>query len=150
LTWEDRFSELADHRTIHGHCKSPKATTKNNKLGMWVKTKGVITGCPERYRLYNRFSNPKLESLPSNGQRLFAWEDRLSELADFAKSTAMFLNTTMEMQSWVSQSKGPIQFVPSKEKIAYDHPEFRNGKFGFEWDRLGAAEDRLSELADFQ
>jgi hypothetical protein len=33
--WEDRLSELADYRKIHGHCNVPQNYSKN-KLGSWV------------------------------------------------------------------------------------------------------------------
>jgi hypothetical protein len=34
--WEDRLSELADYRKIHGHCNVPKNNSENTKLGKWV------------------------------------------------------------------------------------------------------------------
>jgi hypothetical protein len=34
--WEDRLSELADYRKIHGHCNIPGNNSENPKLGMWV------------------------------------------------------------------------------------------------------------------
>jgi hypothetical protein len=34
--WEDRLSELADYRKIHGHCNVPHCYSENTKLGYWV------------------------------------------------------------------------------------------------------------------
>jgi hypothetical protein len=36
--WEDRLSELADYRKIHGHCIVPQRYSKIFQLGTWVKT----------------------------------------------------------------------------------------------------------------
>jgi hypothetical protein len=36
--WEDRLSELADYRKIHGHCNVPNRYSENKKLGWWVGT----------------------------------------------------------------------------------------------------------------
>jgi hypothetical protein len=37
-TWEDRLSELADYRKIHGHCNVPHRYRENTKLANWVET----------------------------------------------------------------------------------------------------------------
>jgi hypothetical protein len=34
--WEDRLSELANYRKIHGHCNVPIRYSENSKLGKWV------------------------------------------------------------------------------------------------------------------
>ena len=34
--WEDRLSELADYRKIHGHCNVPVRFSENIQLGTWV------------------------------------------------------------------------------------------------------------------
>jgi hypothetical protein len=36
VAWEDRLSQLADYRKIHGHCNVPKRYSENRKLGSWV------------------------------------------------------------------------------------------------------------------
>ncbi len=49
--WEDRLSELADYRKIHGHCNVP--STRNSeyiKLARWVST---------QRRQYNLYVNGK-------------------------------------------------------------------------------------------
>jgi hypothetical protein len=38
VTWEDRLSELADFREIHGHCNVTKSYAGNSKLFHWVAT----------------------------------------------------------------------------------------------------------------
>jgi hypothetical protein len=43
VAWEDRLSELADFRKIHGHCN-----IKNHQLGKWSEPKGAITGRPKK------------------------------------------------------------------------------------------------------
>jgi hypothetical protein len=34
--WDDRFSELADYRNIHGHCNVPKGYSENPRLAKWA------------------------------------------------------------------------------------------------------------------
>ncbi len=34
--WEDRLSELADYRKIHGHCNVPQRNSEYTKLANWV------------------------------------------------------------------------------------------------------------------
>jgi hypothetical protein len=43
---EDRLSELADYRKIHGHCNVRRIA--ENKVGKWVETKGRIQVAPGR------------------------------------------------------------------------------------------------------
>jgi hypothetical protein len=38
-TWEDRLSELADYRKIHGHCNVPRKYSESTKLGEWVRSR---------------------------------------------------------------------------------------------------------------
>jgi hypothetical protein len=38
VAWDDRLSELADYRKIHGHCNVPARYSYNSKLGKWVST----------------------------------------------------------------------------------------------------------------
>jgi hypothetical protein len=35
-SWQDRFSELADHHKIHGNCNVPKSISGYSKLATWV------------------------------------------------------------------------------------------------------------------
>jgi hypothetical protein len=37
-SWEDRFSELADFREIHGHCSVLKSNSDNSMLNNWAET----------------------------------------------------------------------------------------------------------------
>jgi hypothetical protein len=54
---EDRLSELADYRKIHGHYNVPHVYSENTKLGNWVsKQKG-------RYRLYRDGKKSRLTTL---------------------------------------------------------------------------------------
>jgi hypothetical protein len=44
--WENRLSELADYRKIHGHCNVPANYSEKSKLGKWVGTQRT------QYRLH--------------------------------------------------------------------------------------------------
>jgi hypothetical protein len=43
--WEDRLSELADYRKIHGHCNVPNKYSENIKLGTWVANQRIQYRC---------------------------------------------------------------------------------------------------------
>jgi hypothetical protein len=86
--WEDRLSELADYRKIHGHCNVPTNYSENSKLARWVGTQR------NQYRLHlegkkSYMTLSRIQALESLGfkkrgsyMHSTAWEDRLSELAD--------------------------------------------------------------------
>jgi hypothetical protein len=88
--WKDRLSELADYRKSHGHCNVPRYYSKNRKLSTWVATQR------KRYKLHlegkpSKITLPRIQELESLGFELewvgnrSAWEDRLSDLADYCK-----------------------------------------------------------------
>jgi hypothetical protein len=68
--WEDRLSELADYRKIHGHCNIPRIFSENAKLGLWVGTQRI------NYRLYVKGkTTPMTLSRIQELERLgFDWE----------------------------------------------------------------------------
>jgi hypothetical protein len=83
---EDRLSELADYRKIHGHRNVPQNYNENTKLGNWVTTQRT------QYNLYRKGKTShmtlsriqKLEDLGFEWDSCgAAWEDYLSELADY-------------------------------------------------------------------
>jgi hypothetical protein len=87
-TWEDRLSELADFRKIHGHCNAPQKYSENTKLGKWVGTRR------DDYRLHVKGKTSPLSIFRINGLDGLGfnwdypgatWEDRLSELVDYRK-----------------------------------------------------------------
>jgi hypothetical protein len=85
--WEERKSELADYRKIHGHCNVPKNYSENAKLARWAGTqrnqyKRHLKGKTSRM---TNFRIQALEDMGFIGGRYSAWEDRLSELADYRK-----------------------------------------------------------------
>jgi hypothetical protein len=86
--WEDRLSELADCRKIHGHCNVPKGHSENTKLSVWVGTQR------HQYRLHlkgktSSMTLSRIQKLEGLGfewdSRVTYWEDRLSELTDYRK-----------------------------------------------------------------
>jgi hypothetical protein len=87
--WEDRLSELADYRKIHGHCNVPQKYSENSKLAHWVKTQRC------QYSLLHEgntssmttFRIQELESLGFEWGIVYGatWEDHLSELTDYRK-----------------------------------------------------------------
>jgi hypothetical protein len=91
--WEDRLSELAKYRKIHGHCNVPKSYSEKSKLATWVVTQR------KQYKLHREGKAShmtlsriqELESLAFEWCRYgvtrvaTSWKDRLSELADYRK-----------------------------------------------------------------
>jgi hypothetical protein len=72
--WEDRLSELADYRKIHGHCNVPQSYNENSKLAQWVKTQR------KRYRLHREGKGSpmpvfRIQELESLG---FEWKPSIS------------------------------------------------------------------------
>jgi hypothetical protein len=101
--WDERLGELADYRTIHGHCNARRGSYSDDaKLGEWVGKQRAA------YRLHvdgksSTMTTFRIKALESLG---FEWynsarKDCLSELADYRKihGTAMFLITTAKTPS---------------------------------------------------
>jgi hypothetical protein len=113
--WEDRLSELADYRKIHGHCNVPQRYNKNTKLGQWVGTQR------KQYRLQqegktSHMTLSRIKELESLGfkWRIFgvttAWEDRLSELADYRKlhghcNVPQHYNENTKLATWIATQR---------------------------------------------
>jgi hypothetical protein len=158
--WEDRLSELADYRRIHGHCNVPSRYSENAKLGTWVRTQR------QQYTLQQKgkaspmttFRIQELESLGFEWPYLTAnWEDRLSELADFRKihghcNVPESYSENTKLGYWVANLRTEYRRKQQGRKSSMTTFRIQELKsLGFEWDRLGAAwEIRLSELADYR
>jgi hypothetical protein len=163
--WEDRLSELADYRKIHGHCNVPRNHIGNVKLATWVSTQR------SNYRLHRQgrrshlttFRIQELESLgfewnPSIRIYVTTWEDRLSELADYHKTHGhcnvpdSYCGDT-KLGVWVARQRGTYRLY--REGKTSPMTPLRIQKLeslDFEWSRacFTAWEDRLSELADYR
>jgi hypothetical protein len=82
------LSELADYRKIHGHCNVPRRYSENTKLAYWVAKQRCQYKLHKEGRksLITAFRIQELESLGFDWVVCInAWEDRLSELADYCK-----------------------------------------------------------------
>jgi hypothetical protein len=90
--WEDRLSEFANYRKLHGHCNVPRNYSENAKLGTWVATQR----CQYSLHLKGKTSSitlPRIQALESLGFEwgsrgatcTSTWEFRLSELANYIK-----------------------------------------------------------------
>jgi hypothetical protein len=151
------LSELADYRKIHGHCNVPQTQnySENTKLGYWV---GRQRG---QYKLHrdgkkSRLTALRIQALKSLGFewhfRGAAWEDRLSELADFHKihghcnvPKTQNYSENAKLGKWVGRQRGSIQVAPRWKEIAFD----RIANSGIEklpWRRLGKLFERACRL----
>jgi hypothetical protein len=86
--WENRLSELADYRKIHGNCNVPRIYSENSKLATWVATQKNH----HRFHLEGKKSSmtlSRIQGLESLGfewsNHGTAWEDRLIELDEYHK-----------------------------------------------------------------
>jgi hypothetical protein len=162
--WEDRLSELADYRKLHGHCNVPKGYSENTKLATWV------TKQRSQYKLHqdgerSQMALPRIQALESLGFEWGSrgapctWEDSLSELADYRKlhehcNVPKGYSENTKLATWVTKQrsqyslhlkgKAPLLFTPHIEALE---------SLGFEWGSRGATctwENGLSELADYR
>jgi hypothetical protein len=74
VAWEDRLSELAHYRKIHGHCNVPNRYSENPKLGTWVASQR------KQYRLRlegkrSQITPVRIKALESLG---FEWKPSIS------------------------------------------------------------------------
>jgi hypothetical protein len=158
--WEDRLSELADYRKIHRHCNVPRNYSENNQLGMWVmQQRGNYRLLKEgKKSSLTTFRIQELESLGFEWRvRITAWEDRLSELADYQKSHGHcnvprnYIENT-KLATWVAHQRGDYRL--HKEGKTSPMTTFRIQELeslGFEWGVcITVWEDRLSELVDYR
>jgi hypothetical protein len=157
--WEDRLSELADYRKIHGHCNVPRNYIENHQLAVWVVTQR------SNYRFYQEgkkssmtaFRIQELESLGfEGGSHTVAWEDRLIELADYRKihghcNVPRRRSENLKLSRWVGAQR--THYWLYKKGKPSQITTFRIQELeslGFEWViDVTAWKDRLSELANY-
>jgi hypothetical protein len=155
--WEDRLSELADYRKIHGHCNVPVRYSENSKLGEWVANQ------KNNHRLHlegkispmTTFRIQELESLDFVWSS-HAWEDRLSELSDYRKINGQCnvprYSENSKLAAWVAHQRHQYTLYRDGNNSHLTALRIQAlESFGFEWYCHGAAwEGRLSELADYR
>jgi hypothetical protein len=111
--WEDRLSELASYRKLHGHCNVPLSYGENPQLAKWVanqRTKYIlrVKGKTSPMTL-SRIQ--KLESLDFEWDSHSAvWKNRMSELADYRKihghcNIPHNYSENMKLGQWVSTQR---------------------------------------------
>jgi hypothetical protein len=158
--WEDRLSELAEYRKIHGHCIVPQRCSEYTKLANWV------TYQRRQYKVHLEGKKSKmtisriqeLESLGFGwGVCATAWEDRLSELAGYSISQGNCnvpknYSENTKLAYWVGTQRREYRLHQEGKKS--NMTTFRIQELeslGFEWNSHGAAwEDHLNDLADYR
>ena len=126
--WEDRLSEVANYRKEHGNCNVPRRISENIQLGRWVTTQ----------RSYPRFylegkescmTLPRIQALESLSFEWnilgAAWQDRLSELADYHKiqghcRVPSNLQRKPQPFSVGQNPKEAIHVTPRRKEIIYE------------------------------
>jgi transposase-like protein len=141
-TWEDRLSELADYRKVHGHCNVPQKNSENSKLGRWVAIQR------HQYSLHLKGKTPltfipriqALESLGFEwGNRGTAWEFRLSELADYRKvhghcNVPQKYSENSKLGRWVDNQRSRYRSHQEGKPSQMTLPRIQAlERLGFEW-----------------
>jgi hypothetical protein len=162
VTWEDRFTELADYRKSHGHCNVPQGCSETAKLSIWVKTQR------KQYRLHlegktsymTTFRIQELESLgfESGVYATTVWEERLRELADYRRihghcNVPRSNGENAKLANWVGTQRTEYRLLYEEGKTSSMTLSNIQAleSLGFEWNTHGASwEIRLSELADYR
>jgi hypothetical protein len=161
-TWEDRLSELANYRKIHGHCNVPSIYSKNAKLGRWVANQKYQHSVHRKGET-SSITLPRIQALESLGfewrGRSATWEDRLSELADYCKvhghcNVPRKYSENAELGRWVTRQRDQHSLHMKGKTSQITLPRIQElERLGFEWGSHASAatwEDRLSELADYR
>jgi hypothetical protein len=107
--WEDRLSELADYREIHGHCNVPKNYSAKNysenlKLANWFKQQR------QQYKLRlagkkSFITLPRIQALESLG---FEWKPSISRRQGTPKIPSL-VNDATRVRERAVESPGHIQ-----------------------------------------
>jgi hypothetical protein len=159
-SWEDRLSELAEYRTLHGNCNVPYNYSDNTKLGTWVSTQRKNY----RFHLEEKISSmtlSRIEILESLGFKWdsysAAWKDRLSELAEFRKihghcNVPKNYSGNSSLYKWVQTQRSQYKLHLKGKRPHMTNLRIQElDSLGFEWNSQGAGwEARLSELAEYR
>jgi hypothetical protein len=158
--WEDRLSELADYRKIHGHCNVPRKYSENTQLGNWVKKQRSNYSLHQAGKT-SHMTLSRIQELESLGFEwtvcVIAWEDRLSELTDYRKihghcNVPQNCSENTKLGKWVGTQRNNYRLHREGKKSQMTTIRIQElESLGFEWRvSVTAWEDRLSELADYR
>jgi hypothetical protein len=159
-SWKDRFSDLADYHRIHGHCSVPRKDSENTKLSRWVGTQRF------QYKLHlegkrSQMTLSRIQELESLGfewdSQGNAWEERLSELADYRKinehcNVPRKYSENTKLANWVNAQRKDYRLDLEGKTSRMTLSRIQKlESLGFEWDIRGTAwEERFSELNDYR
>jgi hypothetical protein len=142
--WEDRLSELANYRKVHGHCNVPQKYSQNAKLG------ACVTNQRSQYRLHlkgkiSMIKLPRIKALESLGFEWrirganCTWEDRLSELADYRKvhghcNVPRKYSENAKLATWVTHQRTQYRLHQEGRTSQITLPRIKALESqGFEW-----------------
>jgi hypothetical protein len=158
--WDDRLSELAAFRKIHGHCNVPKSYSENTKLGKWVQTQRKQYKChlEEKPSQKTLFRIQALEGLGFEWNSYDAvWDYHLSELADYRNihghcNVPRKYSGNTKLAYWVRNQRQQYRLhVEEKKSFMTTHRIQALENLDFQWDSHGAAwKKSLSELAAYR
>jgi hypothetical protein len=153
--WEDRLSELAEYRKIHGHCNVPERYSENIKLGKWVKTQRY------KYKLYQEgktspMTEIRIQALENLGIEWStarnSWEASFEELTDYLKihgHCTVSISGNSKLVRWISTQRTQYRLYPGERSHMTLSRIQGLESIGFEWS-CSSWGDRLGELADYR
>jgi hypothetical protein len=106
--WEDRFSQLADFRFIHGHCSVPTNNNESTKLANFVRNQR------NQYRLHEEgekssMTLTRIQALESVGIgwscSVPTWDDRLSEVIHGHCNVPKIFSENTQLGKWVGTQR---------------------------------------------
>jgi hypothetical protein len=134
--WEDRLSELAEYRRIHGHCNVPLNCSENAKLATWVAN--------QRKEYRSRVKGKTSHITPARIQELeclgfkwrvyvTTWEDRLRELADYRRihghcNIPRNYSESSKLANWVANQRMQYKWHLDGNTSTLTPPVSRNWK----------------------
>jgi hypothetical protein len=101
-TWEDRLSELADYRKIHGHCNVPSRYNENTKLGQWVSDQRTNY----RFQLEGKKSFLTLSRIQALNSLGFEWKPSISGRKRISKKSSLDDNARHAHKKPVNSKQG--------------------------------------------
>jgi hypothetical protein len=146
--WEERLSELADYRRIHGHCNVPYNYSENCKLAKWVNAQRF------KYRLHREgktssMTTFRIQALERLGFEWVGkqrtefynsnWEDRLSELADYRKihghcNVPQKFSENTKLGTWVATQRTQYRLHLEGKRSQITLPRIQElENLGFDW-----------------
>lgn len=141
--WTEKFEELLEFRSIHGHCLVPNSYDANQPLAQWVKRQRY----QYKLKLENKRSTMSDERIQALNHVGFVWDshsaiwnERLNELLEYKRvhgdcNVPSRYQRNRQLAVWVKRQRRQYKFYKEDSPSSMT-PEriIRLEAIGFEWD----------------